>query len=93
MRPLIDEAKPKVVVPDLGGVFDLEYTALKVLTEAEKRLRAAGVLLWLVGLNPGVLSMVQRSPLGETLGRERMFFNLEQAIAKYQASLSRNAPP
>jgi hypothetical protein len=30
--------------------------------------------------------MVQRSPLGRTLGRERMFFNLEQAVAKYQAS-------
>jgi hypothetical protein len=37
-------------------------------------------------LNPGVLDMVRRSPLGETLGRERMFFNLEQAVAKYQAS-------
>jgi MFS superfamily sulfate permease-like transporter len=88
IRPLIIEAKPKVVALDLGGVFDLEYTALKMLTEAEKRQRAAGVLLWLVGLNPGVLSMVQRSPLGEVLGRERMFFNLEQAVAKYQASLS-----
>ena len=29
--------------------------------------------------------MVQRSPLGQTLGRERMLFNLEQAVAKYQA--------
>jgi len=88
MRPLIAEAKPKVVALDLGGVFDLEYTALKMLTEAEKRQRASGVLLWLVGLNPGVLMMVQHSPLGETLGRERMFFNLEQAVAKYAASLS-----
>ena len=88
MRPLIAEAKPKVVALDLGGVFDLEYTALKILTEAEKRQRASGVLLWLVGLNPGVLTMVQHSPLGETLGRERMLFNLEQAVAKYEASPS-----
>ena len=29
--------------------------------------------------------MVQRSPLGETLGRERMHFNLEMAVAKYLA--------
>ncbi len=86
MRPLIAEAKPKIVALDFGGVFDLEYTALKMLTEAEKRQRAAGVLLWLVGLNPGVLSMIQRSPLGETLGRERMLFNLEQAVVKHQAS-------
>jgi hypothetical protein len=29
--------------------------------------------------------MVQRSPLGEALGRDRMFFNLEMTVAKYQA--------
>src|SRR5206468_12279716 len=44
MKPLIAEAKPKIVALDLAGVFDLEYTALKMLTEAEKRQRAAGVL-------------------------------------------------
>jgi len=88
IRPLIAEAKPNVVALDLGGVFDLEYTALKMLTEAEASQRASGVLLWLVGLNPGVLAMVQHSLLGETLGRERMFFNVEQAVAKHQASLS-----
>ncbi len=85
MRPLIARARPSVVAVDLGGVFDLEYTALKMLTEAERRQRVAGVRLWLVGLNPGVLAMVQRSPLGATLGREGMFFNLEQAVARYEA--------
>ena len=29
--------------------------------------------------------MLERSPLGERLGRERLFFNLELAVAKYQA--------
>ena len=29
--------------------------------------------------------MVQRSPLGETLGRERMFFSLEVAVERYRA--------
>ncbi len=90
MRPMIEEAKPRVVALDLGGVFDFEYTALKILTEAEKRLHENGVLLWLVGLNPGVLAVVQRSPLGATLGRERMFFNLEQAVDRYQ-SMTRNS--
>jgi sulfate permease, SulP family len=91
IRPLIAEAKPKVVALDLEGVFDLEYTALKMLTDAEKRQREKGVLLWLVGLTPGVLAMVQHSPLGAALGRDRMFFNLEQAIARYQASSERDA--
>ena len=86
MKPLIEAAGPKVVILDLGGVFDLEYTALKMLTEAEKKQREQGVILWLVGLNPSVFAMVQRSPLGEALGRERMFHNLEQAIARHEAS-------
>jgi MFS superfamily sulfate permease-like transporter len=86
MKPLIDEAKAKVVAVDLSGVPDLEYTALKMLTEGEKRQRERGVSLWLVGLNPVVLAMLQRSSLGELLGRERMHFNLEVAVAKYLAS-------
>ena len=85
VRALADEAKPRVVALDLSGVPDLEYTALKMLIEAEKRQRERGVSIWLVGLNPEVLSVVQRSSLGEVLGRERMQFNLELAVAKYLA--------
>jgi sulfate permease, SulP family len=85
MKALADEAepKPKVVALDLSGVPDLEYTALKMLIEAEKRQRERGVSFWLVGLNPEVLSVVQRSSLGKVLGRERIHFNLELAVAKY----------
>jgi hypothetical protein len=35
-----------------------------------------------------VLATVRRSPLGETLGRERMHFTLEVAIDKYLAYLA-----
>ena len=82
------ESKPKVIALDVSGVPDLEYTALKMLIEAEKRECDRGVLIWLVGLNPEVLSVIQRSLLGKVLGRERMHFNLELAVAKYLA-----APP
>jgi MFS superfamily sulfate permease-like transporter len=85
IRNLAEQWKPKVVALDLSNVPDLEYTALKMLTEAQKRERKHGMSLWLVGLTPGVLSMVQRSPLGGVLGREEMHFNLETALAKYQA--------
>ncbi len=88
MRALIEDAKPKVVAVDLSAVFDMEYTALKMLTEGEKRQRERGVALWLVGLNPEVLAMVQRSSLGKVLGREQMYFNLEIAVAKYLGSRS-----
>jgi sulfate permease, SulP family len=83
IRLLVAEVQPTVVAIDLSAVPDLEYTALKMLTLGEKRQRERGVSLWLVGLTPGVLQMVQRSPLGAALGRERMQFSLELAVARY----------
>ena len=85
VRALAEDEKPAVVALDLSGVFDLEYTALKMLGEAEKRAAERGVSLWLVGLNPQALDAVNRSALGERLGRERMHFNLETAVRQYQA--------
>jgi anti-anti-sigma regulatory factor len=72
---------------DLGGVPDIEYTGLKMLAEAERKARESGVSVWLVGLNPEVLSVIQRSSLGKLLGRERMHYSLELAVAKYLASV------
>ncbi|HXJ93950.1 MAG TPA: SulP family inorganic anion transporter [Terriglobia bacterium] len=86
IRAFVEETKPRVVAVHLRGVFDLEYTALKMMIEGEKRERERGVMLWLVGLNPGVFAVVARSPLGNTLGRERMLLTLEEAVEKYQAS-------
>jgi MFS superfamily sulfate permease-like transporter len=83
--PLIDAAKPRVVAMDFSAVPDIEYSALKMLIEGEERLRERGALLWLVALNPEVLGMVQRSSLGETLGRERLLFNLPTATDRFLA--------
>jgi MFS superfamily sulfate permease-like transporter len=80
---LLDEFKPKVLVIYLRAVTDLEYTALRMLTDGEEKLREAGTELWLVGLNPNVLKVIQHSSLWERLGKERLFFNMEQAVAKY----------
>jgi MFS superfamily sulfate permease-like transporter len=87
IRRLVDEYHPRVVVLDLSGVFDLEYSALLAFTEAEQRLRETGVIGWLTGLSPGVLEVVQRSELAKALGHERMHFNLEIAVREYQRSL------
>ncbi len=83
IRMLVNEAQPKVIVLDLSAVFDLEYSALKALSAGERREHDRGVSTWLVGLNPGVLKMVQRSSLGKELGREKMQFSLELAVARY----------
>ena len=84
MRSLLSEFNPKVLVLDLSVVPEMEYTALRMLTEGEEKLREAGTMLWLVALNPEVLKVIQRSPLWERLGRERMFFTLDQAVTEYQ---------
>ena len=57
-----------------------------MLIDPEKRERERGVFVWLIRLNPEVLSVIQRSPLRRILGRERMHFNLELAVAKYLAA-------
>ena len=86
--PLIAEAGAKVVVLDLSAVFDLEYSALKMLIEGEARQRAAGVMVWLSGLTPDVYASIQRSALGKTLGRERLVYNLEIAVDRYRTGSS-----
>jgi len=74
-----------VVILDFGAVPDIEFTALKMLIEAEERLRNGGIQLWLARLNLSALEVVQRSSLGQTLGRERMFFNVHGAVEAYLA--------
>ena len=90
MAPIIREAQPRIVLLDCGAVPDIEYTALKMLVDAEERLRNVGTELWLARLNPAALDMVQRSSLGPLLGRERMFFNVNLAVETF---LSRNRGP
>ena len=89
---LIDETKPRVVVLDLSAVFDVEYTVLKMFAEGEVRMKERGIAIWLVGLTPEVLMAVRRSPFGQAIGQEQMFFTLEQALAKYLATESESQP-
>ena len=92
MWTMISEFNPRVLVLDLSVVPELEYSALRMLTDGEEKLREAGTILWLVALNPEVLKVIQRSPLWERLGRERMFFTLEQAVTEYQRQTGTMAP-
>lgn len=88
MWPLLEQEKPSVVVIDCSALIDIEYTALKMLTEAEEKLRADGIMLWLAALNPTVLKVVKNSHLGEVLGNQRMFFNVQTAVERYQKNRS-----
>jgi len=83
IEPLIREAQPKVVAVDASGVLDMEYTAVKMFAQVAKRQSQHGVQLWLIGMTPRVLAIVQRSPLGQLVRHEGMHFNLEIAVARY----------
>ena len=64
IEPLVREAQPKVVAVDSSGVLDMEYTALKMFAQVAERQAQHGVQLWLIGMNPRVLAIVERSPWG-----------------------------
>jgi len=82
---LIRETRASVVVLDCSALFDIEYTALKMLAQADDNLRRNGISLWLAALNPQARAVVERSQLGQALGRERMFFNVERAVEAWAA--------
>lgn len=84
LRALIDKEKPNVLLFDCGGIPGFEFTALKMLIDAEEKLCDQGVTLWLAALNPEALDMIRRTPLADKLGRERMFFTVEDAVDAYQ---------
>jgi sulfate permease, SulP family len=84
LAALVDDAKPEVIILECSAIPDFEYTALQTLTKAEEKLRERGVTLWLTALNPEAFKVVKRSPLGQALGTERMFFNLPDAITAFE---------
>jgi MFS superfamily sulfate permease-like transporter len=85
MDLLVAQYKPRVLVLDVSRVPDIEYSALQQLMEGEQRATERGAVVWLAGLNPGVLETVRRAGLDQRLGRDRMLFNARAAIQKYQA--------
>lgn len=84
MWPMVLESQPRVVILECSAIPDIEYTALRALASAEKKLRIKGITLWLSALNPEAFKVVERSPLGKALGHDRMFFDLREAVNAYE---------
>jgi len=85
IRALVAQHKPRVLVVDMSRVPDIEFSALQMLLESEQRATERGAVVWLAGLNPGVLEVARKAGLDQRLGRERMLFNARAAIEQYQA--------
>jgi high affinity sulfate transporter 1 len=95
INELVAQYEPRVVALDMSRVPDLEYSALQMLMEGEKRAAERGAVLWLAALNPGVLEVVRNAGLDRQLGPERLLFNERAVIARYQAMQlpAEGAPP
>ncbi|HEX2768596.1 MAG TPA: SulP family inorganic anion transporter [Geobacteraceae bacterium] len=93
IRALVLEYRPKVLVFDASAMPDIEFTALMMLKEGERNMQEEGTVLWMAALNHAPLLAIHNSPLGERLGRERMFFTLVQAVEKYLREMEVNPGP
>jgi SulP family sulfate permease len=82
---LVARSQPRVVVLDLSRVTDVEYSALQSLMEGERRATERGAVVWLAGLNPGVMEMMRHAGMDQRLGADRMLFNARAAVEHYQA--------
>jgi MFS superfamily sulfate permease-like transporter len=84
VKALTLEHQPCVLALDLSRVPDIEYSALQMIMESEKRATERGAVLWLAGLNPTVLEVVRRAGFDKQLG-DRLIFNARMVIERYQA--------
>ncbi len=84
IRAIADRERPKTLVFELSAVPALEYSGLKELTELEEELRESGIILWLASINPAVFELIDRAPLGATMGHERMFVDLNSAVEQFE---------
>ena len=83
IRALIARHKPRVVALDMSCVFDMEYSALQMLIEGERRATEEGAMFWLADPSPGVMDCIKASGLANRLG-ERLFPNARAMIRHYE---------
>jgi len=62
------------------------FDAIPPITLGLLRVIIGGATLWLAGAGPEVLAVIRRSQLAGALGTERLLFNVEAAVAKYDRS-------
>ncbi|QRY65142.1 STAS domain-containing protein (plasmid) [Ensifer sp. PDNC004] len=82
---LVAQQKPRVLVLDMSRVIDIEYSALQMMMEGERRISGQGVTVWLSELNPDVLAYVRASGFADQLGPDRLFVNTRTALQHHLA--------
>lgn len=79
----IVRSEAKVVVLDLSRVFDVEFSALMMISEGQRKQARKGVEVWLAGLSPKVRGSMHAAGLLEAVGPNRLFETAEDALHAY----------
>jgi SulP family sulfate permease len=72
--------RPKAIIIDLEGVPAMDSTGLRALTTLVERRSREGVPVFVVGLQDQPRGLIQRSPLADLLGRDRMALSPEGVV-------------
>jgi len=90
IEELYQANNPKIVLFDLSGVPDIEYTALDMLITGEKKYRENGIEIWFCALNERVLEIFKSSGFFDTLKTDKLFFDVNTGVEKYISMQSEN---
>jgi SulP family sulfate permease len=85
------QRQPRVVILRMRDVLAIDATGLRALDEALARLRRAGTLLMLSGVQPRVRSALDRSGVLERLGPENVYPTLTDALGKARDVVGRKS--
>lgn len=94
IRTYVGQYKPRVLALDMSRVFDIEYSALQMLIEGERRMTGEGHTVWLADLSPAALECARASGFADRLEKDgRLFFNAREVIKHYQENYTSNTLP
>ncbi|MBY8976811.1 SulP family inorganic anion transporter [Rhodobacteraceae bacterium NNCM2] len=85
MRAKVAEYQPGVIILDLSRVFDIEYSALQMICEGQRKMAEQDVEVWLAGMNPKVGDSVRAAEQGGEMKAGRVFNSAEDALEAFLA--------
>lgn len=75
-----EEEDVSFLILSMRGVPTIDLTGIEALTTLYERMEEAGKTLMLSGLPPRVRTMLERSGLDQTIGKENLFWSSDQAV-------------
>jgi high affinity sulfate transporter 1 len=80
VKQLVGEVLPRAVVLEAGANERLDVTSAEMLEELVASLHAAGIDFALADLRRPVIAMLRRTGLVETIGEDRIFHTVDEAV-------------